>query len=510
MRFMGLVRQRAGIVKMQMLDSARVDQRSNFRLDLRPAPAISSLLREPLMQYLAICEDDLLFHLMRNVASKQAEVLFLVPDAVVAKRINRQGGKVRHGDLLKEDTYKRIKLHHIDQAIVFVREADFQDRISRLLRTLDKSLSIVALTPEHNGGKESEDSLFRQLQLPDIVEEFVATRLLDTLNSKKVERIRTLFGEEKVYILLQHDPDPDAIGSALALRELLGRNRSTTPIVTFGEVTRPENLAMIRFLDIHIDRITYEDLHKDGARLALVDVQPPYFEQPLGRVDLVVDHHPMRTPFKSRYADLRTPYGATSTIFTGYLRAAGIRPSQRLATALLYGIKTDTLFLERGSHAADLEAFTYLYPLANRALIMKMERPALPREDLEAFGRALTRLQLEDGVAVIHMGEIRREDVIPQMAELSLQIEGVEWSVVSGLCGDRVVISVRNVGYVGSAGDVMKRLFDELGSAGGHRTMAKAVVPIERFKEHFGEVSDRVIREAVVRLISQGEDSAAS
>jgi nanoRNase/pAp phosphatase (c-di-AMP/oligoRNAs hydrolase) len=134
----------------------------------------------------------------------------------------------------------------------------------------------------------------------------------------------------------------------------------------------------------------------------------------------------------------------------------------------------------------------------------------LPREDLEAFGRALTRLQLEDGVAVIHMGEIRREDVIPQMAELSLQIEGVEWSVVSGLCGDRVVISVRNVGYVGSAGDVMKRLFDELGSAGGHRTMAKAVVPIERFKEHFGEVSDKVIREAVVRLISQGADSTAS
>ena len=43
------------------------------------------------MQYLAICEDDLLFHLMRNVASKQAEVLFLVQDAAVAKRIKRHG-----------------------------------------------------------------------------------------------------------------------------------------------------------------------------------------------------------------------------------------------------------------------------------------------------------------------------------------------------------------------------------------------------------------------------------
>ena len=106
------------------------------------------------MQYLAICEDDLLFHLMRNVASKQAEVLFLVQDAAVAKRIKRQGGKARQGDLLKEDTYKRIKLHHVDQAIVFVREADLQDRLCRLLRTLDKSLSIVALTPDKNGTKE--------------------------------------------------------------------------------------------------------------------------------------------------------------------------------------------------------------------------------------------------------------------------------------------------------------------------------------------------------------------
>jgi len=461
------------------------------------------------MQYLAICEDDLLFHLMRNVASKQAEVLFLVQDMAVAKRIKRHGGKVRQGDLLKEDTYKRIKLHHVDQAIVFVREADLQDRICRLLRTLDKSLAIVALTPDKNGAKEPEDSLFSQLQLPDIFEEFCATRLLDTLNRKKVERIRSLFSEKKIHILVQHDPDPDAIGSALALRELLGRNRTTTPIVTFGEVTRPENLAMIRFLDIQIDRITYEDLHKDGAQLALVDVQPPYFDKPLGRVDLVVDHHPKRTLFKARFTDLRTGYGATSTIFTEYLRAIGMEPSQRLATALLYGIKTDTLFLERGSILADLSAFTFLYPFANKAMITRIERPALPREDLEALGRALSRLQLDDGVAVIHMGEINREDVIPQMAEFCLHIEGVEWGVVSGLVKDRVVISVRNVGYVKSAGDIMKKLYDDIGSAGGHRAMAKAVIPLDRFKERYGEVSEKVIRQAIVPMIVERDEQTA-
>ena len=454
------------------------------------------------MQYLAICEDDLLFQFMRNVAAEQGEVRYLVPNESVARSIKRQGGKVRQGDLLKEETYKKIKLRHVDQAIVFIRNPEDQERVCRLLRELDKGVSIVSLISANNGKRDSSDPLLRHLMLADIFEEFCAAQLLDTMNVKKVERIRSLFAEgKKIHILLQHDPDPDAIGSALALRELLGRNRATTPIVTFGEITRPENLMMIRLLDIQIDRITYEDLHKDGARLALVDVQPPYFDRPLGRVDLVVDHHPKRNSFKSRFADLRTAYGATSTIFTEYLRAVGMEPSQRLATALVYGIKTDTLFLERGSNLADLSAFNFLYPLANKAMITRIERPALPREDLEAMGRALSHLQVDSSVAVIHLGEINREDVIPQMAEFCLQIEGVDWSIVSGLVHNRVVISVRNVGYVKSAGEVMKKLYDDIGSAGGHRAMAKAVVPLDRFKEKFGEVSERVIRDSILPMI---------
>ena len=460
------------------------------------------------MQYLAICEDDLLFHLMRNVPAEDVDLLFLVQDGAAAKRIKRQGAKVREGELDREDTYKRLKLYHVDQAIVFVRDSEYRQRICGLLRTLDKRLPILSFSSGDSDKATCQDPVFKQLRLPDIFSRFWASHLLDTLNRKKVENIRSLLGEEKVHILLQHDPDPDAIGSALALRELLGRNRATTPIVTFGEVARPENLAMIRLLDIQIERITYDELHKDGARLALVDVQPPYFNGTLGRVDLVVDHHPRRVNFKARFTDLRTPYGATSTIFTEYLRAAGIEPSQRLATALLYGIKTDTLFLERGSNLADLDAFTYLYPFANKAMISRIERPALPREDLEALGRALSRLQLENGVAVLHMGEINREDVIPQMAEFCLQIEGVEWGVVSGLVRDRVVISVRNVGYVKSAGEIMKKLYDGIGSAGGHRAMAKAVIPLERFKERFGEVSDKVIREAMMPMIVEHDDEA--
>ncbi|HUK41556.1 MAG TPA: NAD-binding protein, partial [Candidatus Acidoferrales bacterium] len=132
------------------------------------------------MQYLAICEDDLLFQFMRNVSAKQGEVLFLVQEEEVAKRIRRQGGKVRRGDLLREETYRGFKLQHIDQVILFVREAEFRDRICRLLRNLDSGVSIVSLTPSKNGARESEDGLFTQLQLADVFEEFCSSQLLDT------------------------------------------------------------------------------------------------------------------------------------------------------------------------------------------------------------------------------------------------------------------------------------------------------------------------------------------
>src|SRR5258706_4194374 len=92
------------------------------------------------MQYLAICEDDLLFQFMRNVAAEQGDVRYLVPDERIARRIRRKGGKVRDGALLSEDTYKKLKLHHVDQAVVFVRDADDQEGVCRLLRALDKNI----------------------------------------------------------------------------------------------------------------------------------------------------------------------------------------------------------------------------------------------------------------------------------------------------------------------------------------------------------------------------------
>src|SRR5271169_3584897 len=163
----------------------------------------------------------------------------------------------------------------------------------------------------------------------------------------KLKELRALVNDDdRIAIVLQDDPDPDGIASAMALRTLLGRNKLTTPIFSFGTVSRPENRTMVHLLEIEIALAT-EQILAEFSKIAMVDVQPPYFQGRLPRADIVIDHHPGYSSGNAPFEDVRVRYGATATILTEYLISAQERVSERLATALLYGIKSDTLMLSR-------------------------------------------------------------------------------------------------------------------------------------------------------------------
>ena len=184
--------------------------------------------------------------------------------------------------------------------------------------------------------------------------------------------------------------------------------------------------------------------------------------------------------------------------------ANDIKLNQRVATALLYGIKTDTLMLGRNVNSADIEAFTSLYPLANHNLIRRMENPSLNPQDVSFFIKALKKQIVIDKILFVHLGRVKQEDIIPRLADFCLQIEGVDWSVISGLFQKNLVISLRNVGYVKSAGDIVRKIFNDSSIAGGHRTMAKAVMPTKKFMISFGITSTKMIQEKVIELFVKG------
>jgi nanoRNase/pAp phosphatase (c-di-AMP/oligoRNAs hydrolase) len=139
-----------------------------------------------------------------------------------------------------------------------------------------------------------------------------------------------------------------------------------------------------------------------------------------------------------------------------------------------------------------------------------MERPSIDLPDLQSLGRALSRIVVDEGILAIHLGEVTREDVIPQFVEFCMQVEGVIWGAVSGIYDGKVVISVRNVGYVESAGRKVEAFFNDCGSAGGHRSSAKAVVPVDVFERNFGNISEETIRKVIRKMATTDETLTAS
>jgi nanoRNase/pAp phosphatase (c-di-AMP/oligoRNAs hydrolase) len=359
--------------------------------------------------------------------------------------------------------------------------------------------------PDHPCLRRTE---FKTLIRDDIDDEF------DHLaNLLRVVKLRALLdSRERVGILLQPDPDPDGIACGYALRAILGRKRTTAPLISFGEVQRPENKALVDALGIEVRVISPEELEEmDG--LVLVDVQPNVFgDNPPARVlsvDAVIDHHPERTGYDAVLRDIRPDYGATASIFTEYLRASGIELGPRLATALLYGIKSDTQYLGRETNQRDMLAFAYLHASHSPALLRRIERPALPIDGLRALGRALSKAEVRDGIHILVLGRVR-EDVIPQVADMALQAEGAEWAVAVGIVGSDLVFSVRNVGYVRAAGDVVRAVVEGLGVGGGHRSMAKGIIPLKAFRKVYGKADREQIRSALMdafmRAIRREED----
>jgi nanoRNase/pAp phosphatase (c-di-AMP/oligoRNAs hydrolase) len=313
---------------------------------------------------------------------------------------------------------------------------------------------------------------------------------------------RYLSDADRVLIMLHNDPDPDAMASGLALRNILRRTKATAIIGAIQGVTRPENLRMVNLLDIHVEAITPESL-KEYDRIAMVDVQPHYFGGIMDRVDLVIDHHPEQPGYAAIFKDIRADYGSTSTILTEHLRAVDVNISERTATAMLYAIKSDTLFFSRHTNRVDLEAFSYLYPLADAALIRKMEGAEITLERLEYVLKAHRGGTLTDQVFCAFLGQSPREDFIPYVADFFLQVEDVKWTVVAGIVKDLMVISVRNLGYSKNAGEFVRRFFSGIGSAGGHRASAKAVVPVQSFREKFGDVDGGDVTARLHALVAQ-------
>jgi nanoRNase/pAp phosphatase (c-di-AMP/oligoRNAs hydrolase) len=455
----------------------------------------------------AICQDELLIRSLDDVLVPSFELDFLVESRPLARRLHDAGIHITAGDPRRIDTYLKADL---SPSTCFIVQNNGRRSVRKVLAsirdaggTLIYVLHTGARNPKAAEALKDEFPDVTDIELSELIRPTMVTELSRSMTRARVQQYQRYFADaDRVLILLHNDPDPDALASGLALRNLLRRTKTTAIIGAMQGVTRPENLRMANMLDIHVERVTAASF-QEFERIATVDVQPHYFGGLLDRADLVIDHHPEQPGYSAVFKDIRADYGSTSTILTEHLRAVDVNISERTATAMLYAIKSDTLFFARHTNRVDLDAFTFLYPLSDAALIRKMEGAEITLERLDYVTRASQGGILKEQVFSAFIGEAPREDFIPYTADFFLQLEDVKWTIVAGVVGSALIVSVRNLGYSRNAGEFVKRWFGDVGSAGGHRAMAKAVVPMDRFRQKFGDLTGPAITARIAEIAEQ-------
>ncbi len=299
-----------------------------------------------------------------------------------------------------------------------------------------------------------------------------------TTTTEKCKRLlEAVQADDRVGIVI--NADPDAISSAWALKRFFWRKARSVKLFHINPIERADNLAMVGLLKIDL-KLIRSLKRKNITKWAIVDSQPQHHE--LFRdnnFDIIIDHHPVQATSKAFFVDIREEYGANATILTEYLQNCKIKPSAKLATALFYGIKTDTANFVREAIQNDINAFRYLYRFANINTIKKIESSEITRETLSNYVVAMSRMKLIGDMALINMEEVVNPDILVIIADFFMKLAEAEWSVVTGIWQKKLIVIVRNAGFRGNAGKMVEKIFGSWGgSAGGHKTAARAEIPM--------------------------------
>jgi nanoRNase/pAp phosphatase (c-di-AMP/oligoRNAs hydrolase) len=300
---------------------------------------------------------------------------------------------------------------------------------------------------------------------------------------ERLKKLKALWARgESLLIVMQNNPDPDAIAAACALKELANKiARINCQLAYGGTIGRAENRELAHYLGFAFHHFA-EISHQKSDLIALVDTQPASGNNPLPegiQPDIIIDHHPVTKASRGvAFTDIREHYGATSTILWEYLSAAGISPEIPIATALLYGIRSDTQDLGREATKADIEAMEALYPLANKRMLSQIQQGREPPAYYQMFMTALSNTKIYEHCIICSIGDIDNPDMIGEVADILLRHEEVDWVMCYGFYNDQLLVSFRTQDSSLDAGDVARNVVYKLGTGGGHASMAGGQIPL--------------------------------
>ena len=295
----------------------------------------------------------------------------------------------------------------------------------------------------------------------------------------KFEELVSKINREHVYIQMHNFPDPDAIASAFGLQELLKYHGILATICYKGKIERYSTEKMCQLLEIEIENI--EDIKKlltEKDEIILVDAQKGNSNiiDITGDEIICIDHHPTFEKQEYRFSDIRPEVGACASIIAQYFIENDIPLSERVATALAFGIRMDTKNLSRGVAKLDMEMLYRIFDRCNQQIIYSLENSNLYFEDLLAYSKAIYSIQVYDNVSFADTGKDCPEGLIASVSDFMLALVEVTFSIVYSRKNEGIKLSVRSEIPELDAGKITRDALAGIGNGGGHAEMAGGFV----------------------------------
>lgn len=321
------------------------------------------------------------------------------------------------------------------------------------------------------------------------------------MSDNRFETLTELLRGHRVIIQTHDFPDPDAIASAVGLKELLSWKGIPSEICYFGRIEKVNTKMVADLYDLELcpaegmkdlretDYVITIDGQKDNSN----------FTNLIGTEVACIDHHPFVTAHEYLFLK-HAIVGACASLVTEWIEESGMPVSSELATILLYGIKMDTRSFSAGVTHEDIRAFDFLIDKADMDLIHHLENSVLELPDLQAYGAAIKNIAIYDEVGFAHIPFECPDGLIASVSEFILSLASVRVSVVYANRNGGLKFSVRSENPRINAGKMLHIALKDVGNGGGHATMAGGMI-YQDYMRQFGDLhqTEGIIRSRIMQ-----------
>jgi nanoRNase/pAp phosphatase (c-di-AMP/oligoRNAs hydrolase) len=461
--------------------------------------------------------------LAKELETRTKNIILVDNDSAKVETLTEQNLNAVKGNIGDLDILSSLDIQNIESYFIMSSDLEANKNALNFIRKEAPNAQIVIRVNNYQQKEEMEaagaDLAVLPSNLPIKAIALAIVQYIERMKSVKLaQELKKLIysvGDGKLAIIVHDNPDPDAISSAMGLKEIANSVGVKADILYNGIIGHHENKAFINLLDIEMDQ-SKDFKASDFAKIALIESSSPGVNNllpPGTKVSIVIDHHQANIEdVEAEYKDIRPNMGATATIMTKYLQELEIPVRTELATALLYGIKVDTDDFKRNTDPVDLMAAAYLFPLANQDILNRLETPSKSTESIDILGEAIKNRQIKGSYLISNVGTIRDRDTLAQAADYLLTLEGITTTLIFGLGEDTIYVSGRSRDDRINIGKILGDAFGA-DKAGGHAMLAGAQIPLGVFsgtkdKQTLLKLADEAIVKRFLTVIGMLKESS--